>query len=477
MDEPDNGHERTIQQGLPGDWSDVARGPARFVLPSPGWRELSLRYHGMRPAPPLKEIFFVTVGRENPTHALLESGYVDEDFRDEFISFYAKTYRDLPRRCERLHFFDDREGHREDYLGYMVIRPIIGRPVCRTMLRPPARLARHVSCVARYSTTPWGYRKHVDSFPFMSQDAQFGSCAHAAIWMIALYFHLRFKRPRYHLSDLVRSASEHHDFHPSVPSGGLTPRQVSAVLHDLDMTPVIYAFDQLKDLPESPEAIACRYLNSGLPVMLLTENGERRHAQVLIGYGRDDEGLFFVFHDDQRGPYLETRQLSEDADWQALVIPLPGKIYLSGEVAVSWARHTILEMAAEHGHLSGLATGLENGELRLQPYVSEVADYKQGLRRREAHHDVVVWHTGISTSHWLWVIELQDREAARRGAVCVLGEIVFDATSDDQWVNALFGNLPGLTMHWPSLGDHIVMATSGQGTAPYLTGCPLHVPD
>ncbi len=472
-----HGKDDTIRQGLPGDWSDVARGPAKFVLPKPGWRELMTRYGGMRPSAPLDEIFNVTVGRESPTRVLLESGYIDEDFRDEYVSFYAKTHRDLPRRCERLHFFDDREEHREDYLGYVVIRPIVYRPVCRTMLRPPAHLARYVSCTARYTTTPWGYRKHVDGFPFLSQDSQFGSCAHAAIWMIALYFHLRFGRPRYHLSDLVRSASVHHDFHRAVPTSGLTPRQISAVLHDLDMTPMIYELDRLEDIAETAEAIACRYLNSALPVMLLTEQGESRHAQVLIGYGRDDDGLFFVYHDDQKGPYLKTRQLSGDADRQALVIPMPGRIYLSGEEAVKWARHTINEMATQHDHLSWLSEGLQDSRLRLQPYVIDIGDYKRGLRRRQAHHDVVVWHTGISTSHWVWVVELQLRDAARAGGSCVLGEIVFDATSDDQWINALFGNLPRITMQWPSLGEDIVTGTSGQDETPYLTGCPLHVAD
>ena len=97
-----------------------------------------------------------TVGRESPTRALLESGYIDEDYRDEYINFYAKTYRELPLRCERLHFFKGIE----EYLGYIVLRPIIGRPVCRTMLRPPARLDAHVSCTATYSTTPWGVNGH-----------------------------------------------------------------------------------------------------------------------------------------------------------------------------------------------------------------------------------------------------------------------------------------------------------------------------
>jgi len=222
--------------------------------------------------------------------------------------------------------------------------------------------------------------------------------------------------------------------------------------------------------------------------MLLTE-GPERHAQVLIGYGSDDDGLFFVHHDDQAGPYLKTRRLGVTAkddgdDWQALVIPMPGKIFLSSEAAVQWAGRIIEEKIDQNGasadpvpQLATLAGGLEDGRLRLRAYVTEVADYKRGLRTRGLPEDVVLWHLGISTSHWLWVVELQLREAAAISSRCVLGEIVIDATSDDPWPNPLFGNLPGLTMHWPSLGDDIMDAGSDQDETPYLTGCALHLCD
>ncbi len=87
----------------------------------------------MLPAAPLDEILNVTVGREAASSALLESAYIDEDFRDEYVNFYATTYREVPRLCERLHFFRTAADIDEDYLGYVVLRPILGRPVCRTM--------------------------------------------------------------------------------------------------------------------------------------------------------------------------------------------------------------------------------------------------------------------------------------------------------------------------------------------------------
>ena len=256
------------------------------------------------------------------------------------------------------------------------------------------------------------------------------------------------------------------------------------------MTPVIYPLDD--SLPDSADAIACRYLNSGLPVMLLNEGREAGHVQVLIGYGRDEQGLFFVYHDDQAGPYKvirELRRMVEDAaegdrryhgTINALVVPMPGRIFLSGEAAEAWASLIFKELIEQHlndrptlDHL--FRTASDNGRLRLRSYLTEVADYKRALRSRSLPSDVIVWHTGISTSHWLWIIELQDREAADHGPRCVIGEVAIDATSDDSWVNPLFGNLPGITVLWPSLGDDIELADSTQDGTPYLSGCALHV--
>lgn len=518
--EDSEGDDQEITKGLPENWATMARGPRVFDLTKDGWRQLLPRYAGMGPAPALDNIFKETLGNEHPTHARLESGYIDEDFRDEFINFYAKTYRELPTRCERLHFFNNDSGV---YLGYVILRPILGRPVSRTMLAPPASLRDHVSCVTRGRATPWGVELSVTGFPFISQDSQFGSCAHAAIWMVALYFHLRFRAPRYHLSDLADSARRHQDVLPAQPSGGLTGRQISAVLHDLGMTPVIYRIDET--LPGDAQSIACRYLNSGLPVILLNETDQLGHARVLVGYGRDERGRFFVHHDDQTGPYRITRDLltggddregedgrqtgltpqanpdaatdgapaTADVDIAAstpsngrqgidrLVIPMPGRIYLSGEAAERWADlifEELIEKQSDEDNekVKGLLGGLrEGGSLRLRCYLTESSTYMKRLRERQPTKDVVDWHTGIAASHWLWIVELQDREAARRSRECVLGEIAIDATSDEQWVNPLFGNLPGVIICWPDLGEQIDVAPSDQDTTPYPTGCALHV--
>jgi hypothetical protein len=520
--------------GLPSDWGR-GHGVERYELPDE-WVALMARYRGMV-SEPLDRIFKVTVGLESPTRAVREREYIDEDYRDEYSNFYSKTYRELPSRSERLHFYVNRddaedtatgtdeliatgEGEREGrrYLGFVTLRPLIGRPVARTMIAPPWGLRHHVSCLAKATGTTHGFPVEATGFPFIQQDSQYGSCAHAAMWMVSLYFHLRYRRPRRHISDFVSSARVHQDVFPAVPTAGLTSRQISAVLHDLDMQPVIYRLDRQLPDEETAESIACRYLNSGLPVMLLSGGGRHTgHAQVLIGYGRDREGLVFIHHDDQRGPYLELRRLPDpladgadepatdapeeadenadpddegeaDADrWHALVVPLPGRIYLSGEVAEKTGKHIFQTEVARHVELrtesephdpgiAALEGGFGDGSLRVRSYLTEASDYKRALRGRGLPEDALQLHLNTNTSHWLWVIELQDRQLAERGRRCVVGEIVIDATSDDEWVNPLFGNLRGQLMLWPELGDPIKVEPFESDGEPYDSGTLLHVP-
>jgi hypothetical protein len=434
---------------LPDDWGHPASRP--LVLSLPGdWQEILTRYRGLGPSDAFDAA--VKVPAERATRALLERDYIDADYRAEYANFYAQTFRPIPDRCERLHFFDDDSN---SYLGFIVLRPIKRRPVSRTILRPPKALDRSVSCQAKATATPYGYRQTVEGFPFISQDYQYGVCAHAAIWMIARYHHLAFQTPRYLISDIVASARTHQDRWRLTPSEGLSFRQIVGILHDLRMPPVTYPLranhpdDRNGRPPDEIAAIASRYLSSRLPVLLL----QREHATVLIGQGIDDNTgePFFVSHDDKAGPY---RAIANESlrDWEDLLVPLPGRIYISGEAAEEAAHFIIRSELASRSELQRFNEMLDHGGTRLKTYVIPAGLYKRQLRNRGLLQEVVRWHVNVSTSHWIWMVELQDRAAAENGSPCVIGEIAIDATSDKLWPNPLFANLPGFVLRWQPLG-------------------------
>ena len=103
-----------VDSSLPEDWANPSGGPDWVPLGegSGGWAKLKLRYRWLGDPKALTRVFHVVGGEA--TLALVERDYVNADYRDEFANFYAQTFRALPDRCERVHFFD--QG-RQRYLG------------------------------------------------------------------------------------------------------------------------------------------------------------------------------------------------------------------------------------------------------------------------------------------------------------------------------------------------------------------------
>lgn len=303
------------------------------------------------------------------TSALLEVEYVDPDYRDEFVHYYAFTYRSLPTRCARLHFFRRRDGG-DHYLGFCVLRPIGEHPVCRTMIVPPDELERYVSCTVSTTVHPLGRELQVRGFPFMEQDAQYGSCAHASIWMVSLYHHLAHGAPRRLMSDITRGAAARTELLRTAPSQGLSKVQVGAALQHLGLDPIVYDTAVL-GARSSIAAAACRYLNSALPVILATPG----HATVLVGYGRDVDVL-----------------LSDRGSDSVPELPLG---------------------------------------LRVRTYVMRAREYKVGIEKRGLSEDLREIYRVVGTPSWVWVVELQDVALAQASQRCVIGEVAFDATSSN----------------------------------------------
>lgn len=78
---------------------------------------------------------------------VLETDYTDRDFLEDFAGYYVRCFKDYPRRCARLHFFDiafdetdfstllaaeatslTTEQLQSAYLGFLVIKPL---PLCQ----------------------------------------------------------------------------------------------------------------------------------------------------------------------------------------------------------------------------------------------------------------------------------------------------------------------------------------------------------
>lgn len=438
--------------------------PTFFELPRQQSDLLTAIAHLDR-TPALSSVLETVEGRA--TLAMIEPEYVDRDFRDEYVNHYATTYRALPSRCRRLHFFAA-EDDSDRYLGYCVLRPVRAHPTCRTVVAPPDELLPYISCLCTSIVRPHGQRLRVEGFPFMEQDSQLGVCAHASVWMVALYHHLAHHTPRRVISDVALGAASHPEPTRVTPSGGLSASQVAVALNHLGLAVIPYSLDQLPPT-ESISKIVCRYLNSRLPVLLTTEG----HVTVLIGYGRDRAGrLFYVRSDEGEGPYRVVYDTDDPlGEWNLLFVPTPGRIYLSGEGAEATARRIFQGLLRQRDH-KDLQKRLP-AKLRLRTYATQAGDYKVRARQRGISEAIDNRLRFVGTSNWVWVVELQDPTLAERSRRCVLGEVTIDATCDHFDSNPLFGYLLGNSYIWDD-GRMLPSRHPGEDASPYFSGTAVH---
>lgn len=485
----------------------------------------------------LREVFrFI---RHNATHVLIEDTYFDSDHRDEYAKHYAHVFHREPQTCERIHLFaidpdlSDGDAERElqatiekveralrvvadtgdrealdqaienyssmrdrpvglwwgECLGFIVLRPSLNHPVARTVLRPPRNVAARVSCTTAFGARPAGFRYKVNGFPFLSQDGQLSSCAHAAIWMIAYYHHESNGTRRVYLSDIANATGLRPEETPGEVDRGMTIDQMASVFRKIGLPAIYHSADA-----DSPKMIK-RYLNSRLPVLVAS----RDHAMVLVGYGTDDTGPFWIAHNDLHGPYItvhprpanrESYQSSDDAilertwvdteigRWEGIFIPRPSHtLYMTGDQAENLGSQSFKRIVLELPGVEKTDELAASGNTSLRTYTIQANDYKERLRARVSER-VCRLHIAEPMPKWVWVVELHDEHRATHAADSVIGEVVLDATADSETAGVLCGNVPGLWFKRESrLLDEVVLDDRIDEYPMYESGIPLPIAD
>jgi hypothetical protein len=177
-------------------------------------------------------------------------------------------------------------------------------------------------------------------------------------------------------------------------------------------------------------SIICRYLNSGFPVLI----GAEDHAFVLVGWRRDAEGQAqFIACDDRVGPYEIIPSPFEHylTPWETIMVPLPPRVYLSGESAEGRAHRVFRSFAEQTPQLADIEGELASGEIELRSVLRPGAAVKEeitglsssaGLRRLIRH---------ARLPRWVWVVEAHRRRLCGPRRRCVVGMAVFDSTAFD----------------------------------------------
>lgn len=414
--------------------------------------------------------------------AVIEYRYLDADYRDEHSRFYSTTFRRYPSVAHRIHFFRDAAGAELDdrdkpvefaqlgYLGYAIMRPVPGAPVGRVMLTPPDDLIDSITCLAEETVTLLGEALTVRGTPFLAQDAQLARCAHAALWVVSRHHHLSWGTPRHLPTAIVDAAPADSGIGRQLPSPGLMITQLSAAASGLGLPPVVHDLDRLPQ-SESLARLVCRYLNSGFPVVV----GGGGHAFVLVGYRRQDEGtanerIEFIRQDDEAGPYQLVPDFVFDTyrPWKYLIVPLPPKLYVTGDSAEAIARRWVPAVFGVDQVPLPANYALRSTALRSNAYKTHLAgrgiplDQATALRR-------------ASMSKWIWVIEVVDRDLRIKGLDCVVGEVILDATDHDRDFKILASRTPNsATVYRPDTDTQLTAPSKSYTPAIGYVSARLH---
>lgn len=461
------------------------------------WATLLKRY-GAAKTDPLARV--LAVARANRCRTVVEENrYVDPDFRSEYSAFWSQRFADTPAFARRLHFFRrtltdahlDRLPEDAGYLGYATLKPI-GRPtgagrVGRTVLRPPRRLDKATLTLATDHVSLFGTELSVTGAPFYEQDGEFLCCAHVAAWMCQYSAHLKGLTGRHLTAELVEMSPSAFTEERDLPSPGLTLNQIQAIFAATGQPALFYGLTRLPHVEgvEDPPlqagppgkwdtrifSVICRYLNAGFPVLIGTDD----HAFVIVGWYREkgNDRIRLVACDDQWGPYETINSPFTDrrGPWQSIMVPLPPKVYLSGESAENTANLLIRAYGTRSGKQPKwreLAEALSRGEISLRTFLRSNLDYKAGVldkgRGRNAERNLRL----ARLAHWVWVVEAHDREKRERGQPSVVAEFVFDSTSNDQSPVESAFSLPGMTATRPPDGGKGEVALSSFAWASQL---------
>jgi hypothetical protein len=156
----------------------------------------------------------------------------------------------------------------------------------------------------------------------------------------------------------------------------------------------------------------------------------------------------FIRQDDLEGPYqVVPEHLVDDyRPWEYLIIPLPPKVYMSGERAEVLGRAKLLD-ALDHSDLDpnqNLARAVRDhtSDYRFRTTALLSSEFKDKVSGRP--EPIASAYQWMQMSRWVWIVELVLGPEWDRDEPSVLAEAVLDATGHAEDSEALSWRIPGL---------------------------------
>ncbi len=390
---------------------------------------------------------------------IVEYKYECKDYKNSYHNFYSKKFTEYNRKCSRAHFFNvemDLENiwalddkYKDNYIGYIVLRPLDRFSIGRTMLDPSlvgVKDATLFTCSNEVNLL--GSTLQVQAFPFIGQDTDVTVCAHAAIWMILRYFSQKYNyypeiKP-FEIAQLTKDVS----LGRLLPSKGLTMSQISEIIANYGMHPDLYIKNYSK---ANFDKILYYYIESGIPIIASVDN---RHALAVFGhctelnfqslveydhkgfkyYNSADLINGFIVNDDNYLPYryLLKKKIAGDkvseyshSEVDSFIAPLNEKIYLSAEEMETLALSVISD---PNLGFKKHTKKFKDDKIILRMFLTSSRKYKHFRRRNPMYVGLEKFYIEQPMPRFIWVVEISTVDKYKEGKV--IGEIIFDSTAN-----------------------------------------------
>lgn len=228
---------------------------------------------------------------------VIETNYVDKDYRDGYYHYFATKIRPYHRDGIRLSFFDpsfnfsqlkawdDFNAFLHSYKGFMILRPLIIGTIGRNVIAPDAKtnfVGQYRICVASVRSSCYGIKLKAVGFPHSSQDSELMTCAETTIWSIMQYFGNKYPEYKPETPFQIIDSLKQFAIERQTPSTGLPYMQVSAALMAQGFGCKVYSSHNCQNFKE----LLCCYIESGIPLAIALTGPGYGHA--VVGIGRTD---------------------------------------------------------------------------------------------------------------------------------------------------------------------------------------------
>ncbi len=283
---------------------------------------------------------------------VIEEDYIDRDYIEDHSIFYSRSRQPLPNHCIRVHFFrrvdeavlrdrlstlaDEyaksknlyaercKEFSEECYLGFMVVKPLHGCPVGRTVLRTFPREGcrdgnvREFRGSLKYDAHLLGVNLTVLGLAFQQQDEGVSACATTAIWSSLQKLKSTEEVSAATPAQITTHASRFSlPYGRPMPSEGLSLDQMCQAIHALAISPDLLRTSTYELARKITYAAA---LSDTTPILIIAHARLGKHAVTVAGVKRakehratpskgclDDRSIDLAglyIHDDRIGPYV-----------------------------------------------------------------------------------------------------------------------------------------------------------------------------